>query len=128
MLQLFSPYFCPTNAARSIFRKLYRAIPVFRRCFLCDLSISCHESWLKVLSSVLKYRAALRAGSWKRNTQVNFVFHTNFKEVHAVYQQFDQCLSDVRSKLKILVYAKKRTHFEPLLLGLCRNTNEEECT
>lgn len=98
---------------------------IMQRCLLCDLSISCHDAVLNLLTSILKYHDALRAGSWQLNEQVNFLYHTNFKNIHAVFGDFQKHLDSVRTELKLLIYRQQRRYLEPLLIELCNNSRNE---
>lgn len=73
---------------------------------------------------ILKYHEALKNGVWRRNVEVNFLYHTNYKEIDAIYEDFVKNLNLVRSNLRVLVYGKQKTYFETLYLELSKNAEE----
>lgn len=94
----------------------------FFRCFLCDLSTPCREVIADMFSVILKYHEALKAGVWRRNVELNFLYHTNFKNIDAIYVEFVKNLNLLRSCLRDLVYNKQKTYFETLYLELSKNS------
>lgn len=74
---------------------------------------------------MLKYHNALRAGSWQLNEQVNFLYHTNFKNIHAAFGDFQRHLDSFRTELKLLIYRQQRRYLEPLFIELCNNSKNE---